>query len=94
MSDNRLYNTAVKHKLIVTAQTIVLRSGQSKLHRVTVTFLAVGTVIIYNSSSGSGDAVAVINNNNAGTLEYGGIILPLGLTVVTDSAANVNIIYE
>ena len=94
MGDTQRYKEAIKWVHVNTATTSINRSGQAKLHRVTVNLAFASTADVYNSPTGAGDKVATIDTNAIGTLEYGGVILPLGLTVVTSGTADLTVVYE
>ena len=95
MSDNRLYEKALKWEHMTTAASGISRSGQAKLHHISVNNPAGSTTAtIYNNSVGTGEIVAVVDTSVFGTLSFEGIPLPSGLTVVTDGAADITVIYE
>lgn len=94
MSDNRLYEKGIKYAHLNSADTYVLRSGQARLLRVSVSLTAAGTATIYNNSEASGEVVSIIDSSIKGTLEFGGIFLGTGLTIVTDNASSMTVVYE
>ena len=94
MGDNKLYDQALKFNNTKTGTTAVLRTGQAKLHRVIVNNGAAGTFTIYNNSAASGAEVAIIDTTNPVSLDFGGLILDVGLTIVNSATGNVTVIYE
>lgn len=96
MGDNRLYESAIKWVHSNSAETLLLRTGQAKLHRVVVGNGAGGTLTIYNNSAASGAVVSLVDlaNGSEGTFEFGGIILSIGLTIVNSATSDVTVVYE
>lgn len=94
MGDNQLYQQALKFNNTKTGTTTTLRSGQAKLHRVIVNNGAAGTFTIFNNSEASGEEIAIVDTTNPISLDFAGIILDVGLTIVNSSTGNVTVIYE
>ncbi len=85
-------NDTVRHAHLTAAGTAINRSGQAKLMRVVVNDPADTTLTVYESSSNSGQVLAVVDCNNAGTFEYG--VTLSGLTVDLAGTADVTVVYQ
>lgn len=94
MGDNQLYKKAIKWQHINTATAAINRSGQAKLHRIIVNRAQNGTATVYDNPTATGSVVALIDTNQPGTYEYGGMFLSTGLTVVTTAGADITVVYE
>lgn len=94
MGDNQLYKQALKFNNTKTNVTVVLRTGQAKLHRIIVNNGTAGTFTVFNNSAASGEEVAIVDTTNPTSLDFGGIILDVGLTIVNSATGNVTVIYE
>ncbi len=91
MSDIPL-NDTVRYAHLTESSTAINRSGQAKLHKVTVNDPAAVELTIFEAATAAGDVVAVIDCSAAGTREYG--VTLSGLTVSLDGTADVTVVYQ
>ena len=102
-SINRLgpLSTEASYKSITTATTTTLKYGAGRLIRIVVndvTNPTAGNVTIYDSITGGGTIIATVyvpknNAANPFSLEFG-CPFHTGLTIVTDQASKITVIYE
>lgn len=89
--------SASKYTHISTATTTIIKDGAGYLGTLTInTFVASGTVTVYDNNVGSGTVIAIITN--PGTLSFEGPIsanygigFNTGLTIVTTGAQDITV---
>jgi len=87
-----MVDEAVRYAHLTASSTAINRSGQAKLHRVTVNDPGAVSLTIYEADAAAGDVVGVVDCNNAGTYEYG--VTLSGLTVQLGGTADVTVVYQ
>jgi hypothetical protein len=85
---------AIRYVHLAVASTAINRSGESKLHRVTINDPASGSALTISegSTASGGETVGVLDCNNIGTYEYG--VTLSGLTVSLEGTADVTVVYQ
>ena len=88
-----MVDEAIRYAHMSTASAAINRGGSAKLHRVVVNDPASTTLTLYEGVTAAGEVIGVIDCNNAGTYEYGGVTLS-GLTASLAGSADVTVIYQ
>ena len=89
-----------KYVNIAAAATTTVRSGPGFLEAILVNkTIASATITIYDNTAGSGTKIGTIAYpatllNNTDQFNYGGVKFNTGLTIVTDQATDLTVVYR
>ncbi len=88
------YRDAKKYVHLSGATTAITRSGEARLHAVSVNTSGSTNLTLYDGPTAAGGQVAVIDCTIPGTLSYSDLLLKTGLIAVLSGTADVTIVYE
>lgn len=78
---------------ISSATTTTVKSGNGRLHTITLGETAAGTITIYDNTAGSGTVLAVLKASIAEQTFTFDIAFDTGLTIVTAGASKLTVSY-
>ena len=85
--------TLFRPAYISTATTTTVKSGNGRLHAITLTETAAGAITVYDNTEGSGTVIAVIKASAAEQTFTFNVAFDTGLTIVTAGASKLTVSY-